>query len=458
VRVFEGGSDLEDGRFTPATDPNNDTLVYTVEIALVGDTTFTTILACEKSGGDTSSVTTIDVVYQTLIDFGAVLGTEVPLRYRVVASDGSVSVSGGSRTITLVIGEEFECDIMPGTLALTDGSTTDTICALDGTLDPFNVVLTDTTGTDAFTYLVVSDAGVILGTPADQPFDFDAAGGGACTLYAVSHDGTLSDAVRDSLFENMSGCFVQSNPIVVTRFTGDDCGSRRVVINEIDRDGTVELLNLSRFNIDAGVLYLASNDQFFLVFNLTVLCGNLLLKPGEQVTVDASCFITTKGDELGLLTRMAFTPIENLISYLNWGENDQMFEGVGLWTEATELGAPNSAVSIQRVLTQDNVYALGAPTPCAPNSLTTGTNQPVADRVSVFPNPFGDVLILEVSGLRSGQTELQLLDVNGRLILTRQLNQTDGRIELPTSKLAAGTYLLRLANEVGVSAVRVIHR
>jgi hypothetical protein len=462
VRVFEGGSDLEDGRFSSATDPNNDTLVYIVEVTLAGDTAFTTILACEKSSGDTSSVTAIDVVYQTLIGFGAVLGTEVSLRYRVVASDGSVSVSGGSRTITLVIGEEFECDIMPGTLALTDGSTTDTICALDGTLDPFNVVLTDTTGTDAFTYLVVSDAGVILGTPADQPFDFEAAGGGACTLYAVSHDGTLSGAVRDSLFENLSGCFVLSNPIVVTRFTGDDCGSRRVVINEVDRDGTVELLNLSRFNIDAGALYLASNDQFFLVSNLTVLCGNLLLKPGEQVTVDASGFITAEGDELGLLTRMTFTPIENLISYLNWGENDQMFEGIavglGLWTEATELGAPNSAVSIQRVLTQDNVYALGAPTPCAPNSLTTGTNQPAADRVSVFPNPFGDVLILEVSGLRSGQTELQLLDVNGRLILTRQLNQTDGRIELPTSKLAAGTYLLRLANEVGVSAVRVIHR
>lgn len=462
VTVFEGGSDLEDGRFFAASDPDNDTLVYTIEIVLENDIDFEMIIACEKVGPDTTSNASIDSVYQTLIDFGAVPGMEVPLRYRVVASDGSVSTPGGSRAITLVIATDNDCGLTPGTLALTDGSTTDTICALDGTPDPFNVVLTDTTGTDSFTYLVVSDAGVILGTPADQPFDFDGAGGGACTLYAVSHDGSLTGAVQDSLFENLGGCHVLSNPIVVTRLTGDDCGSRRVAINEVDREGKVELLNLSRFNINVGELYLASNDQFSRVSDLSIVCGEFLLKPGDQVAVDASAILTEENDELALLTEPMFAPLEILLSYVAWGQSERMFEGMaieaGLWTDATEVGAPGTDVSIQRVPEQENVYALGVPTECAPNSLTTGTDQPAADRVSVFPNPFGDVLTLQASGLRSGRTELQLLDINGRVILTRRLEGTAGRVELPTGNLPAGAYLLRLANRAGVSTARVIHR
>lgn len=222
VTVYEGGSDLEDGRFFSASDPDGNTVVYAVEIVFPNDLEFTSILACEKSGIDTSSNATIDLVYQTLTDFGAGPGTAINLRYRVIATDGSVSSRGDSRMISLIIGEA-PCDVVAGTLALEDGSTTSTICAGDGTPDPFNVVLTDTVGTDQFTYLVVSDAGVILGTPADQPFDFDGAGGGECTLYAVSYDDTFTGAVQGAMFANLDGCFMLSNPIVVTRLAGTAC-------------------------------------------------------------------------------------------------------------------------------------------------------------------------------------------------------------------------------------------
>jgi hypothetical protein len=222
VTVYEGGSDLENGRFFSASDPDGNTVVYAVEIVFPNDIEFTSILACEKSGTDTSSNATIDLVYQTLIDFGAGPGTAVNLRYRVLSTDGSVSNYGPSRTISLIIGEA-PCDVVAGTLALEDGTTSSIICAGDGTPDPFNVVLTDTVGSDLFTYMVVSDDGVILGTPADQPFDFDGAGEGECTLYAVSHDETLTGAVQGAMFANLDGCFVLSNPIVVTRLAGSAC-------------------------------------------------------------------------------------------------------------------------------------------------------------------------------------------------------------------------------------------
>ena len=248
ITVFEDGSDLEEGSFTNASDPNDDLLVYTIEVTLPGDVEFENVQLCRKVGTDTFSRVTIDQLYDTLIANGAVNGISIDLLYRVVSSDGSVATPGETRTVSVTTGVRPDsCNVMGGDLRLTTGGTTSTICAGDGQPDPFNVVLTDTMGT-AFTYIVVSDAGVILGTPANQPFDFDGAGGGACTLYAVSHDGSLTGAVRDALFEDLGGCFALSNPVVVTRLTGDECDN----ICDVDGGNLTLMDGSDAFTICAG--------------------------------------------------------------------------------------------------------------------------------------------------------------------------------------------------------------
>ncbi|MFK8161042.1 MAG: CHRD domain-containing protein [Lewinella sp.] len=696
VRVFEGGNDLEDGIFNASSDPNGDLLVYTIEITAPEDTEFADIIACSKVGTDTLSNATIDAVYDTLIANGGVVGLSVPLRYRVVGSDGSVATPGGSRTIVLMITDP-PCTIEGGALALTDGGTELTICANDGVADPFNVVLTDTVSTDSFTYLVVSDAGiilgvpadqpfdfdgagggactlyavshngsltgatagaafadlegcfavsnpivvtrsvgndcegcdveggslslmdggttlricagdgtpdpfdvvltdtvgaeftyvvvsdqgVILGTPADQPFDFDGAGGGVCTLYAVSHDGTLGGAVQDSLFANLTGCFDLSNPVVVTRLTGEECGdlacgvdggvlalseggttmticagdsigdpfsvtlmdtvgaaftyvvvsdagvildtpanqpfdfdgagggtctlyavshdgslmgatpgmaftglsgcfdlSNPIVvtrltgedctggllsINEIDRLGMIELENISEVSVNVSNLFLASNDDVVLIGTLNIECGSYFLKPHDIVTLDVSDYVDSRGDELALLINQNYSSANGLLAYVAWGESvrmgESMAESVGIWTMGTNPGYPNSAASLQRIPNMEEpTYALGAPTPCAPNQLTTSTPQPAADQMAVFPNPFSSGLTLEVSGARSQRSEIQVFDIHGRLILSRQLDLTDGRTDLSMDQLTAGAYLLRLTNDAGASVIRIIKR
>jgi len=131
----------------------------------------------------------------------------------------------------------------------------------------------------------------------------------------------------------------------------------------------------------------------------------------------------------------------------------------GIWIRDTELGAPTDIVSIQRIPTISfPTYALGGPTPCAVNTLTTGTNQPAADRVRVYPNPVGAILTVELTGLRAFETKLQLLDINGRVVSTRKLQFTNGLTEINTSQLPAGAYLLRLTNDAGTSTARIIRR
>lgn len=105
-----------------------------------------------------------------------------------------------------------------------------TICAGDGTPDSIKVVLTDTIGM-SFTYVITDTNGVILGLPADQPFDLEGAGEGVCLIWALSFEGFLIGAEIDSNATNLSGCFDLSNPITVIRKTGDDCPSAKTTSN-----------------------------------------------------------------------------------------------------------------------------------------------------------------------------------------------------------------------------------
>jgi|GEM_PF-598828 len=462
VTVFEGGSSLEDGFFTSADDPDGDVVVYTIEIAGELDPEFTEIVACQKVGTDTLSDATLDVIYGTLVDFGLRPGFTLSLLYRVVASDGSVSTPGGFRTITLILGEG-PCDaVSGGNLSLAGGGNELTICAGDGIDDDFNVTLTDTVGTN-FTYVITDGNGMVLGVPANQPFNLEGAGGGNCNIYALSFEDDFGGvAVGDSL-SDFTGCFDLSDPVTVIRQTGDDCETGLVGINEIDERGMVELTNLSNISVNAGNLFLSSNDQVVRVNTLALECGSFFLKPGDQVTVDASSLLTIAGDELALSVSTTPDATDMLMSYVAWGSSERMMEDMaviaGIWFADTQLGAPEAIVSLQRIPTISfPTYALGAPTPCAENTLTTSTNQPAADRVEVYPNPVGDRLTVELTGLRAAETQLQLLDFAGRVMNTRVLEMTNGRFEINTSALPSGAYLLRLTNDAGVSTARIIRQ
>lgn len=76
---------------------------------------------------------------------------------------------------------------------------------------------------------------------------------------------------------------------------------------------------------------------------------------------------------------------------------------------------------------------------------------------SVYPNPFADVLTLNLSAPLATPVNLELLDVSGRLLQARQLPVGTENTRLEGLALPAGTYLLRLVNEKGeVMLARVL--
>ncbi|MEM9928534.1 MAG: CHRD domain-containing protein, partial [Bacteroidota bacterium] len=329
--VHEGNNDLLNITFGPATDRDDNQLVYSVEVTTGEDSSFVDPIICQQIGTDNFSAMAIKAAYDSLLANDAVVGTALPLRYRVLASDGSVATASPAQLITLAT-HNLPCEVEGGQLRLVSGGTTDTICIDDGTPDLLEVILTDTIA-PAFTYLVVDEQGNILATPVDQPINFGGANPGQCTLYAVSHDGSLGGAMINSSIDDLEGCFSLSNSISIVRQAGDEC----------------------------------TND----------------------------------------------------------------FTGI---TPAVHEGA------------------------AAIEHHSDGISEEAVHLLRVAPNPFGELLFLQVIGGGNLLTQIDIIDLQGRLVYNQQLRLSTGRYVLPRLTIPAGAYLLRLQNENGLSVTRIIKR
>jgi hypothetical protein len=73
--------------------------------------------------------------------------------------------------------------------------------------------------------------------------------------------------------------------------------------------------------------------------------------------------------------------------------------------------------------------------------------------VKVYPNPVTDVLRIE--GLNSSsKTELQIIDVNGNILLTTIINSSTAAIK--TKAFSRGSYYLRITNNLTVEKLKFI--
>lgn len=109
-----------------------------------------------------------------------------------------------------------------GSLLTDIGSQDLLICVGDDIADEIDLTLSGAQGQNS-AFVVTDSAGVILETSDVLDFDFDNAGPGVCLIWHVSYnDGTSGLAIGDTA-SNISGCFDLSNPVTLTRVSGDDC-------------------------------------------------------------------------------------------------------------------------------------------------------------------------------------------------------------------------------------------
>ncbi len=66
--------------------------------------------------------------------------------------------------------------------------------------------------------------------------------------------------------------------------------------------------------------------------------------------------------------------------------------------------------------------------------------------VSVYPNPSSDYLFVEVKGATDARFEVQLFDLNGRVLQTKEQEAANTQLRLDMQSLASGTYLIKVTD------------
>ena len=180
----------------------------------------------------------MDATYTVDLSTNTILGTPVsspasaPHNYAVNAKDDKLYLThSGSNDIvsvydlspTPVLTKTIQVGTNPFGLtsySYEEDFTEITICALDGSNDPFDVNLTDQSGTNSG-WVITSPTGEILGLPAAPPFDLEGAGAGTCLIWHISYNGGLTGLTVGENTADLMGCFDFSNQITVTRDTID---------------------------------------------------------------------------------------------------------------------------------------------------------------------------------------------------------------------------------------------
>ena len=73
--------------------------------------------------------------------------------------------------------------------------------------------------------------------------------------------------------------------------------------------------------------------------------------------------------------------------------------------------------------------------------------------ITVYPNPVKHILTVKINGNINGQGQLQLAAITGKVLTTYTVDAGEQQIDM--SQYSAGVYMLKYADEHGVSTMRV---
>ena len=75
--------------------------------------------------------------------------------------------------------------------------------------------------------------------------------------------------------------------------------------------------------------------------------------------------------------------------------------------------------------------------------------------LKVYPNPVGDILNIDLTGMSEAEGTLSILNFEGKTLVTRKVSN-EGVLSLDISHLPTGIYLCRYSNATEIKTVKII--
>jgi len=334
-------------------------------------------------------------------------------------------------------------------------------CVSDGS--PDSLVVTNNSTDGNYLYVLTDDNDLILEILTSDSLDFENSAFGVNKIYGVSYTGNFTGAVGDDITQDAlsDDCYVASNtPITVNL---NDCS--QPIINEVYSDEKVELKNTGTAPIDISGYFLCANMQYEQLSNLNVVCGDLMLDPGELVVVDVSTatgglVIDNVEGEMALYVDSGFGQSTSMRSYVEWGSTGHVRSGIavlaGLWT--TGEFAPSFGFAMSLAYDGDGIlgadWSEQAPSECT-ESLSPG--EPSSNHISyrLYPNPANEIMTLDVENLPEEEGRVVIYDSFGKQIMSKTI-QRGMSYELDLTGFGPGIYHAKVISERSDKVQRLV--
>ncbi|MDA8693537.1 hypothetical protein N9L92_05680, partial [Saprospiraceae bacterium] len=308
--------------------------------------------------------------------------------------------------------------VVGGNVSLMGGATMALLC----TNDNMDETLTFETTSTAMPYLfVITDTFNVIDTVlTTNSFTFSDTLSGECRVWGISFTGNFVAVPGDTLFVNTlsTQCAdISGNAIILTK---DDCPGIPV-INEITSAGMVEFTNtgLDTVNLESYFLFNGAENQELV--DADVNCGELLLAPGEFVTVNlTSITIDTLDGEMALFSDSI--PISNqfIVDYVQWGDTlhtrTNIAIGAGIWTtgDAVDPFTAPSSLLYDGDGDASTDWTEGLTGICAPNFNGGGNPQEFSYRL--YPVPSSEMITVELMEQSADPVTIEIYDSSSRMV------------------------------------------
>lgn len=326
--------------------------------------------------------------------------------------------------------------------------------------EPDSLFLNNSSLAGLYSYVMTDDNGVITELITSDTLDFEGADFGVCRIYGVSYTGNFIAAVGDTIgVDSLSSeCYDFTGiPLTINKL---DCS--QPIVNEVSENNTVEIKNIGTAIVDISTYQLCNTFDYTALSSLNVICGDLMLDPGELVVVDltgSDITVDSADGEMALYVDNTFGSAQSMRSYVEWGSTDHQRSALavsaGLWTTGEFTSAFNAGESLKYdgdgILASD--WSVGTPTDCADGLVTEDPNTGVM--FQMYPNPATERFTVQVNKLPKETGLLKIYNSFGKLIMTKTVSENTS-YEMDLTTFGPGVYYSRVSSGVAVMMEKMI--
>jgi len=385
------------------------------------------------------------------------------------------------------------CEVIAATISTNDETT---ICADDGIGNPIDVASSNGVGAQSAWVITDSDLN-ILALPAGPPFDLEGAGTGVCIIWQVIYDDIAGVEVGANAAD-ITGCYVLSNGIEVTRLTGADCPSDpcegfAAIANGVcssdhssysvviaftggDAPNGYDVTNLATgvtiSNITAGS-YTEGPFPDETTYQYQVSISGQPGCSSEILGGTVSCLATAielmsfsgeaeeRGNLLKWITASEFESEYFLLERSTDGDNFEEIAQIDAAGNSNGLlvydymdeGAPEG-VSYYRLLERDsdgNIEQVSS-------VISIERERKGLVLISTSPVPAIEYMNVELSSAINELVVVEIYDASGRLVSTSRVDLTEGvnNFTLDTRELSTGVYVMSVLNGQNAVSTRFV--